>query len=356
MSKRILVGSRKGLFVFEHDAEGWQQSGHHFAGAAVTAVLAEGPVWLVALRHGHFGPKLHRSDDAGQTWRELGVPAFDPEEADKPAVDTIWCLTPAGRTLWAGCLPPGLFRSDDGGESWQLNRSLWDRPERKEWFGGGADDAGIHSVVADPAVIGKLTVGVSCGGVWRSDDDGQSWRQASAGMWAAYMPPERRHDPNIQDPHRLAVCRDARQYWWCQHHNAIFRSDDDCQSWQELCPAAPLSHFGFAVAAHPADPQTAWFVPAQADECRIPENGDFYVLRTEDGGASFRKLNQGLPSSPAYHLVFRHALEVGPDGQDLAMASTTGSLWVSMNGGDSWQRLSAELPPVYCLVWQQAAR
>jgi len=33
------------------------------------------------------------------------------------------------------------------------------------------------------------------------------------------------------------------------------------------------------------------------------------------------------------------------------MASTTGSLWVSANGGDNWARVSAELPPVYCLSY-----
>jgi hypothetical protein len=39
-------------------------------------------------------------------------------------------------------------------------------------------------------------------------------------------------------------------------------------------------------------------------------------------------------------------LAVALNGQDLAMASTTGSLWVSGDAGESWAEVSANLPPV----------
>lgn len=37
-----------------------------------------------------------------------------------------------------------------------------------------------------------------------------------------------------------------------------------------------------------------------------------------------------------------------PD-RTLAFGSTTGSVWISENDGDTWHRLSADLPPVYCV-------
>ena len=64
--------------------------------------------------------------------------------------------------------------------------------------------------------------------------------------------------------------------------------------------------------------------------------------------ACFRK---GLPQQDAYHLVYRHALAVSPDGRVLAMGSTTGSLWISEGQGQTWIRASAELPPVYAVHW-----
>mgnify|MGYP002776389071 CR=1 FL=1 len=135
--------------------------------------------------------------------------------------------------------------------------------------------------------------------------------------------------------------------------SALFRSTDGGLQWTtvQLVPdttPAP-SGFGFAVACDPQNPQRAWFVPAQADVCRIPVDGRLVVNRTDDGGASFQTFSSGLPQTHAYHLVYRHGLDVSADGRTLAMASTTGGLWVSADGGEHWQRVSSDLPPVAML-------
>ena len=69
------------------------------------------------------------------------------------------------------------------------------------------------------------------------------------------------------------------------------------------------------------------------------------------GGLNVDKLTQGLPRVDAYDIVFRHALHVDETGQRLAFGSTTGSLWVSEDQGDSWTTLSRNLPPVYSLIF-----
>jgi len=103
------------------------------------------------------------------------------------------------------------------------------------------------------------------------------------------------------------------------------------------------------VAVHPRHPDTAWFVPATKDERRYPVDARLVVNRTRDGGASFEALGRGLPAPPAFDLVYRHCLDVAGEGDRLAFGSTTGSLWVSEDGGDSWQAVSHHLPPIYCV-------
>jgi hypothetical protein len=165
-------------------------------------------------------------------------------------------------------------------------------------------------------------------------------------MYAAYVPPEQKYDTAVQDPHRLARCSAHPDSLWIQHHNGVFRSTDCAKQWNELHP--PISNFGFAVAAHPRDPLTAWFVPAHSDQRREPVDATLVVNRTNDGGRTFETLRGGLPA-PAYDLVYRHGLDVDDAGECLAMGSTTGGLWFSQNGGDDWQFEPTRLPPIYAV-------
>jgi hypothetical protein len=362
MSDRLYLATRKGLFTAERNrADTWQVVGSAFVGDPVTMLLddpRDGTLYA-ALNLGHFGTKLRRSEDRGKTWDEVSAPAFahqtEPgdEKGDGPSVHQIWELVAGGPgqpgRLWAGTIPGALFKSDDRGDSWSLVESLWDRPERENWFGGGYDDPGIHSICVHPGNHDHLTVGVSCGGVWVSQDGAATWDIRTSGMFAAYMPPERREDPSIQDPHRLAQCRAHPEVLWAQHHNGMFRSADGGLTWSEL-KGVP-SNFGFAVVAHPMDPETAWFVPATKDECRVPVDGKVVVARTRDAGKSFDVLRDGLPQDHAYDLVYRHALDIDPSGKRLVFGSTTGSAWVSENGGERWAPISSHLPPVYQVLF-----
>lgn len=355
----LQVATRKGLFELRRSPAGWRLGPPHFPGEPVTQVLAD-PAdgnWYAALRLGHFGVKVKRSADRGRSWQDVAAPAFPtkPTEGhwkDDPmpwAVDLVWSLEAGGGRLWAGALPAGLFVSDDRGESWKLVESLWDRPERGQWFGGGYDHPGIHSILVDPRDPEHVTLAISCGGVWQTRDGGRTWTNTSEGLDAgAYMPPERRYDGNIQDVHRLAACAGQPDALWVQHHGGIFRSADGGMRWQPIASPAP-SGFGFAVAAHPADPQRAWFAPAHSDAQRMPVDGRMVVTETRDGGASFVSHGKGLPERDAYHLVYRHALVCADDGRTLAMGSTTGGMWVSEDEGVSWQCVSRDLPPIAAL-------
>jgi hypothetical protein len=353
MADTLYVASRKGLFRFRRNGGDWTAGPPWFLGEPVSAMLADprDGVLYAALRLGHFGVKLHRSEDGGASWAELPAPAYPVAEGDAegPSVDMIWTLAPGGAdqpgVLWAGTLPGGLFVSRNRGESWALVESLWSRPEREKWFGGGYDHPGIHSVLVDPRDSRRLTLGVSCGGVWKSDDGAARWRQAGQGLRAEYLPPEQAYDQTTQDPHLIAACRDAPDTVWCQHHNGIFVSRDGAERFDEIAGVEP-SAFGFAVAAHPEDPGTAWFAPAVKDECRVPRDGRLVVTVTRDGGESFSGLVEGLPQGPSYDLVYRHALVVDERGSRLAMGSTTGNLWVGEDGGARWRAVSTHLPPI----------
>lgn len=364
MSDTLLVSTRKGFFEIDRTAGRWRIGATHFLGDNVSLALADRRDGrrYVALDHGHFGVKLHRS--AGARWEEIAAPQYPPKPEGHVELDMwgrplewttarVWALAPGGDdepgTLWCGTIPGGLFRSRDNGASWQIVEALWRHPKRTLWMGGGADLPGIHSVIVDKRDARRVFVAVSTGGIWLTEDGGESWSQRGEGMRADHVPPELTHDPIAQDVHRLVQCPAAPERMWVQHHNGIFVSSDEARFFEEIDPARVVSTFGFAVAVHPRDPDTAWFVPEIKDEKRIPKDGKLVVTRTRDGGATFETLTNGLPQSHAYDVVYRHALALDDSGTRLAIGSTTGGLWVSEDQGDSWEMVSHTLPPIYAV-------
>jgi hypothetical protein len=368
----LLVATRKGLFTLTRLAPGdWRIRNTDFLGDRVSLTLVDrrDHARYAAMDHGHFGIKLQRSTDGGATWTEVAAPAFPPRPDDVNDVNSqgqevpwsvqlIWSMAAGGDdepgTLWCGTIPGGLFRSTDRGGSWHLIDSLWLHPDRKEWFGGGYDHPGIHSICVDPRDSQRVVVAVSCGGVWQTRNRGETWTLCASGMVAGYMPPDRQNDPRIQDPHRMVQCAGQPEHFWVQHHSGVFRSTDDCASWHEITRVPPSS-FGFAVAVHPSDPNTAFFVPAIKDERRVPVDGRLVVARTRDGGESFDVLDQGLPQEHAYDLIYRHALAIDASGDTLAFGSTTGSLWISEDQGASWSAASHHLPPIAAVEFAPAS-
>lgn len=364
MSSEVLIGTRKGLFLAESDTKSWKITKAMLLGEPITMVLVDRQShWHAAVEHGHFGVKLKRSNDNGDTCEEMGTPEYPIKPDDVVDIDPIrqepilwnlmrvWSMecgaSNSPNTIWCGTIPGGLFRSDNCGESWEFIESLWTHPDRKKWMGGGADYPGIHSIIIDPRDPNTIKIAVSCGGVWASFDDGKTWECYGKGLRSDYAPEEYAYDPYTQDPHRMVQCNSSQDAMWIQHHNGIFKSNDAGANWEEIKNAQP-SCFGFAVAVHPNDPNTAWFVPGVKNDKRYAVNGSLVVSRTRDSGQGFETLTNGLPQKHAYDLAYRHCLDIDASGQCLAFGSTTGNIWISENQGDKRQQISSTLPPIYC--------
>ena len=345
MSDHILISTRKGLFDLRRASkDNWKIKGTHFLGSPVTFTLPTEAAWHVSITDGHFGPKMHASTDEGASWKEAVAPALP--ETEEQSVEMVWVMADdgAGR-LWAGTLPGALFTSEDNGTTWQLNRALWNDPTRGEWSGGGYDEPGIHSICIDPRNRDHVTIAISIGGVWRTEDGGQTWELRTEGLRADYTPPSVAYDGVQQDPHQVVQCASVPDTLWMQHHNGIFRSTNLGKNWSELDQHQP-SNFGFAVAVHPRNPDRAWFVPGVKDEYRYPKDGKLVVTRTDDGGKSFAILSNGLPKAASYDLIYRHALAIDESGERLVMGSTTGGAWITEDGGDFWHQLPERFPPI----------
>ena len=354
MKSTLLLGTRKGFIAYHFLNGRWQVLNVSFEGIPVSIAFADSRTgtWWACLDHGHWGVKLHRSNDRGITWEETTAPAYPEGEEIKDGLTAttryIWAMAHGGQNflsrLWIGTDPGGLFVSEDAGNSFQLIESLWKHPTRKEgWFGGGRDQPGIHSVVVDPRNENHIHVGISCAGVFETIDAGKTWEIRNKGLRAEFLP-----DPDAEtghDPHILVAAPTNPDVLWQQNHCGIFRSGDAAKSWQEVSQPQGPANFGFAIAVADDNPDQAWVVPANSDVTRIAINGALCICRTDDGGKSWKDFRKGLPQENCFDIVYRHAMAIS--GETLAFGTTTGNLFFSQDRGESWQTINNYLPMLY---------
>ncbi len=300
-----------------------------------------------------FGPQIRRSDDLGASWQETpnGAVRF-PDDAALPdgsaaTLARIWQLTPGVEddVVWAGTEPAAIFRSEDRGETFELVRGLWDHPHRPEWQAGFGGQA-FHTILPHPTDGSSVLAALSTGGVYRTSDGGSSWAPANEGVKAEFFPGERNFPEFGQCVHKVARDAVEPERLFLQNHGGVYRSDDGGDSWRDIAPGLP-SEFGFAIVTHPHEANTAYTFPIEDAGGRWPVEGRARVCRTTDGGAHWDTLGEGLLPDDFYAAVMRDAM-CTDDHQTpgLYFGARNGALWCSPDADGSWSEVRSGLPDV----------
>jgi hypothetical protein len=358
---RVLVGTRKGAFVITADGarRDWSIAGPHFAGWEIYHVKGSpaAPDRLYASQStGWFGQVLQRSDDGGVTWvpvgnefRYDGVPGTHQWYDGTPhpwEFARVWHLEPDlvdPDTVYAGVEDAALFRSGDGGQTWQELSGLREHGSGPAWQ-PGAGGMCLHTVVLDPRRQGRMFAAISAAGVFRSDDDGESWRPANRGLHSEGIPDAAAEVGHCV--HRIALHPSRPDVLFMQKHWDVMRSDDGGDSWHEISGNLP-SDFGFPIDVHSHEPETVYVVPIKSDSEHYPPDGRLRVYRSRTGGNEWEPLTAGLPQSHCYVNVLRDSMAVdGLDRCGIYFGTTGGQVYASADEGDSWTAIARDLPAV----------
>jgi len=346
----LLVGTRKGLWIGRsEDRDRWTWSRPEFLMQGIYGLGVDDRGAVPRLFAGgtseHWGPGVYYSDDLGESWTEThGAAVRFPADLGS-SVERVWQIQPSAvepEVIWAGTQPSALFRSEDRGESFSLVRSLWDHPHREEW-GAGFGGQAIHTIVPHPEDPQRVTVAMSTGGVYRTEDGGGSWAPANQGIKAYFFP-----DPWPefgQCVHKVASHPSAPSRLFAQNHHGVYRSDDGGDRWVSIADGLPAD-FGFPIVVHPHQPETVYVFPLVADGARIPPEGQARVWRSTDAGESWTPNGQGLPDD-FWAAVMRDAMTTDRAEQaGLYLGARDGSVFASVDDGESWDQIAAHLPDV----------
>lgn len=275
----------------------------------------------------YFGDGIYRSNDAGDTWTNVGLPesnhigriAVDPTNPDRVFVA-------ATGQLYGKNDERGIYRTTNGGTTWEhvlfvtdstaaidvamntantniIYAAMWERT-RKPWE---RDYGGLTSAIH------------------RSMDGGTTWTQLGAtnGLPAANAQTGR-IGIAVSESEPATVYARFTTNEITNEFNGLYKSTDNGNNWTLVTPAGALSGI---------DANFGWYfgnvrvAPDNASEVYII---GFDIAKSTNSGASWQTL-------PGMH-VDHHALDFSTNNNDFMLAGNDGGAYISENGGSSWTK------------------
>lgn len=374
MQTRVLVGTRKGAWIYTSDEarRRWDISEPLMPGWSVAHMAADlrhdPPRLYAAASHWAWGPTVSHSDDGGKTWVQRSPGLAFPEDMGI-SVAAVWHVEPGPASqpgvVYAGTQPGGMFRSADWGESWAPVEALTRHKYRTLWGPtGSVGESSLHSIQVDPRNPNRIYASISSGGTYFTEDGGGSWELCSHGIVVTTpaakallaeiavsfpqpeLPPD--VDPAALDEfHKFLVDTKNPDRLWGQAHFGVFRSEHRGKDWEDVTKGLPSFH-GFPLAVTRRNPDAVFVVPIDygADNFRVVR-GQFAVWRSSDSGKSWEQFTAGLPGPNDYQSAYREALDtdgLAPEG--VYVGTTNGEVYGSADVGEHWRRLPGTLPPI----------
>jgi photosystem II stability/assembly factor-like uncharacterized protein len=281
---------------------------------------------------GTFDSGVYASEDGGVSWRQDG------EGLDDRRVMSV-AVSPSHReagisVVYAGTEPSNLYRSVDGGHRWQRLPALRDLPSEPRWsFPPRPWTHHVSTIALHPGDPEWLAVGIELGGVMRSLDGGQSWID---------------HNPQAHsDAHKLLTHPLAPERLYESAGQGIARSEDRGETWRRLEDGLDR-HYAWAQAIDPADPDL-WYVSVSRSPFDAHGGGDGHARLWRSRGNGWIAVDTWGSDPKLRRMPYALAALPGQPGR-LLVGLRGGTLLVTGDAGESWNRLTIELPDVVGLA------
>jgi len=264
-----------------------------------------------------YGDGIYRSDDAGRTWRSMGLKTS--EHVSRIVIDprdSNVVFAAAYGPLWSAGGERGLYRTEDGGATWARVLEI-------------SEHTGISDVAIDPfdpdvmlAVAHQrrrhtwtLIHGGPESGLHKSTDGGKTWRKVRTGLPGG-------------DVGRIVIAFSPAQRGLVyakvessEQPVALYASSDGGDSWERRGNVQAQPMYYKNIHPDPKDPQRL-YVPSVQTQV------------SDDGGRTFRQLGERNKH------VDNHFVWIDPDDTAHLLEGCDGGLYESWDGGQLWRHFT----------------
>jgi photosystem II stability/assembly factor-like uncharacterized protein len=261
-----------------------------------------------------WGDGIYRSDDAGRSWRNMGLK--DSQHIGRIVIDprdSKVLYVAAYGPLWSGGGDRGLYKTTDAGATWNKILNI-------------SEHTGISDVIMDPTNPDVLLAsahqrrrhtwtlihGGPESGLHKSTDGGATWRRIRTGLPGGDLG---RIVPAFSPSRKGLVYAKVES---ADNPVAIYTSSDHGETWERRgnVQAQPMYYENI----HP-DPKDAERIYVPTVQPQI----------SDDGGRTFRAVG-----NRSKH-VDTHVIWVDPDNTSHLMDGNDGGLYESWDGGRLWK-------------------
>ncbi|MCC6318777.1 MAG: glycosyl hydrolase [Gemmatimonadaceae bacterium] len=258
-----------------------------------------------------YGDGVYKSTDQGRTWTNIGLRSTKQISAVRihpQNPDIVWVAAQGDR--WKGTPDRGVYRTMDGGKTWTL------------LLKGENATSGANDLTMDPTnprilyaamwdhqrVPWNVRSGGPGSGIWKTTDGGDTWTRLSSGL------------PRLVGKIGVSVSADPERVYAIVEADSggLFRSDDAGRTWRRTSGDRLIqtrSWYYMKVTADPKNPDVLWVMNAP-------------VMRSIDGGRTFQ-------SVPATH-GDNHQIWINPTNSDYLANANDGGGSISLDGGKTW--------------------
>ncbi len=256
-----------------------------------------------ALREGG----VRRTRDGGSVWADCKLFV--------PGVFSI-AVSAVDGAVYAGTEPSALYRSDDAGQTWRELRGLLELPSRPTWsFPPRPWTSHVRWIAPSPHHADVLLVGIELGGLMRSTDGGETWEDHRAGA-----------QPDV---HSLAWHPQVEGRAYEAGGGGAAWSDDGGSTWHPADEGRDR-HYTWSVAVDPDDPELWYVSASTGPyAAHGGHDAEAHVYRRENGGwrALAGGLPEPLTAMPYALVATNDRLFAGlADGQ-LLESGDRGETW-----------------------------